>query len=94
MSDSFVSCHIHYIFSTKERIEMIPSNIQPRLWAYIGGVARQNGMCALMVGGTSKHVHILLSMPSTISIAKGAQLIKTLSQSSHISWKSLVFRIC
>jgi len=33
-------------------------------------------MIALVVGGTSDHIHILLSLPSTIPIAKALQLIK------------------
>ena len=33
-------------------------------------------MKALEVGGTTDHVHLLLSLPSTISIAKALQLIK------------------
>jgi REP element-mobilizing transposase RayT len=33
-------------------------------------------MKALAVGGVEDHVHILLSLPSTISIAKAIQLLK------------------
>ena len=42
----------------------------------MGGIARENKMKALAVGGTADHVHILLALPSTISIAKAMQLIK------------------
>jgi REP element-mobilizing transposase RayT len=42
----------------------------------MGGIARENKMEALAVGGTADHVHILLVLPSTISIAKAIQLIK------------------
>jgi REP element-mobilizing transposase RayT len=33
-------------------------------------------MKALAIGGPSDHVHILLSLPSTLSIAKAVQLLK------------------
>jgi REP element-mobilizing transposase RayT len=33
-------------------------------------------MKALAVGGTDDHVHMLVSLPSTMSIAKTAQLLK------------------
>ena len=36
-------------------------------------------MKALAVGGADDHVHVLLSLPSTTSIAKAAQEIKALS---------------
>ncbi len=76
MAHSYISIYTHYIFSTKNRQKIIPSNLQQRLWAYIGGIAKENGMKALAVGGTEDHVHILLAMPATLSPAKAVQLIK------------------
>jgi putative transposase len=76
MAHTCVSGLVHYVFSTKERRNLIPAEIQPKLWAYIGGIARNNGMKALVVGGTENHVHVLLSLSSTVSIAKAVQLIK------------------
>ncbi len=46
------------------------------LWAYMGGIARTNGMKAIAIGGTADHVHILLSIPPTMAVAKAVQLIK------------------
>lgn len=76
MPHSYVSCYMHYVFSTKERIKSINPDIKERLWAYMGGIAKENNMKALIVGGTSNHIHILLEIPSTINIAKAIQLIK------------------
>jgi REP element-mobilizing transposase RayT len=76
MPHSYVSCHIHYVFSTKERRPFITPDIKERLWAYMGGIARDNRMKALAIGGTEDHAHVLLRLPSTISIAKAIQLIK------------------
>jgi REP element-mobilizing transposase RayT len=42
----------------------------------LGGIARRNSMKALAVGGTEDHVHALLSLPSTMAIAKAVQLLK------------------
>ena len=47
MAHSYVSIFIHYIFSTKNREMTISPEIQDRLWAYMGGVARENKMKAL-----------------------------------------------
>jgi putative transposase len=33
-------------------------------------------MKALAIGGTSDHVHVLLSLPATLSVAKAMQLLK------------------
>ena len=76
MAHSYVSQKSHIIFSTAGRRPTIHAGIQPELWKYIGGVARAYGMKAQKVGGVEDHVHILLSMPPTISIAKAVQVIK------------------
>jgi len=69
----------HCVFSTKERRNTIVPEIQPRLWAYMGGVAKEHGFKALAVGGTQDHVHILLSLPSSVPIAKAMREIKSAS---------------
>jgi putative transposase len=67
---------MHIVFSTKERRPFITPALEQRLWPYIGGIARDNQMKALKVGGVADHVHVLLSIPSTVTIAKAVQLIK------------------
>ena len=81
MAHTYVSDLIHCVFSTKRRRDLIPPDVQPKLWAYLGGIARKNGFKALMVGGTQNHVHVLLSLPATLPLAKAMQLIK--GASSH-----------
>jgi putative transposase len=50
--------------------------LRERLWPYLGGIAKQNQMKMLAIGGASDHVHVLLSLPATLSIAKAMQLLK------------------
>ncbi len=73
---SFVSCLMHCVFSTKERRRLITPDLKQRLYPYLGGIARENKMKALSIGGVEDHVHALLSIPSTISVAKAVQLLK------------------
>jgi Transposase IS200 like len=47
-----------------------------RLWPYLGGIARENKMKTLAIGGAADHVHILVSLPATLSIAKALQPLK------------------
>jgi putative transposase len=42
----------------------------------MGGIARENGMSALCIGGVADHVHLLLSLPATMPVSKAMQLIK------------------
>jgi REP element-mobilizing transposase RayT len=67
---------MHCTFSTKERYPFIGSDLESRLWPYIGGIARENRMKALAIGGTADHLHALLSLPGMMSFAKAVQLIK------------------
>jgi REP element-mobilizing transposase RayT len=73
---SYISSYHHCIFSTKERRPAITPALQERLWPYLGGIAREHKMTAIEIGGVEDHVHMLLSLPSTIAIAKALQLIK------------------
>ena len=76
MSHSYVSSLMHCKFSTKERYPWIDADLESRLWPYLVGIARENKMKALTIGGIFDHVHALLSLPSTMSFAKAVQLIK------------------
>src|SRR6266850_5435504 len=76
MSHSYVSNFMHCTFGTKDRYPFIDSHLECRLWPYIGGIARENRMKALAIGGIEDHLHALLSLPGMMSFAKAVQLIK------------------
>jgi REP element-mobilizing transposase RayT len=67
---------MHCVFATKDRRPLIDSDLQSRLWPYIGGIARENKMKLLIAGGVADHVHVLISIPPTLSVAKSVQLLK------------------
>lgn len=76
MSHTYVSELVHVVFSTKGRQCLIPCDAQERLWSFPGGIARKNGFKTIAVGGISNHVHVLMSLPATIPLAKAVQLLK------------------
>jgi putative transposase len=73
---SFNSCLMHCVWSTKNREPSLNSDLRDRLWPYLGGIARENKMKALAIGGATDHVHTLVSLPATLSVAKTLQLLK------------------
>ncbi|MGA7861142.1 MAG: IS200/IS605 family transposase [Thermoplasmata archaeon] len=73
---SCISSWLHCVFSTKERRPLITPPLRERLWPFIGGIARRNRMKAVEIGGMPDHVHILVSLPATLSIAQALQLLK------------------
>jgi len=76
MPSSFVSNHVHIVFSTKNRLRLIPEDLQPKLWAYMAGIAKNHGMHAVAIGGIEDHVHSLLNLGATVAVAKAAQVLK------------------
>jgi REP element-mobilizing transposase RayT len=85
MSHSHLCCLLHVVFSTAERRPLIREEMRDRLHAYLGGIARENAMVALAAGGVADHVHLLLSLPRTISVAKAVQLLRRGRQSGSMS---------
>jgi len=76
MSHTYTNVVVHYVFSTKERRKQIPSALQGDLWSYMAGIAKQNGMKAIAIGGADDHCHALIALPADKDVAKTAQLIK------------------
>ena len=77
MGSSYISNHIHVVFSTKNRVRSIKEQMQPKLWAYMAGIAENHGMHAVKIGGTENHMHLLINLGATLGIVKAAQLIKS-----------------
>ena len=73
---SCVCSYHHCVFSTKDRRPSITPELRERLWPYLGGIARENRITAIEIGGVEDHVHLLLSLPSTMAVSKAMQLIK------------------
>ena len=76
MANTYTSLHYHIIFSTKNRERWIEPAIEQRIWEYLGGIARQNDMKALQVGGIEDHVHLAVGIPATLAVSKALQLLK------------------
>jgi putative transposase len=76
MAHTYVSALVHVVFSTKGRRKTISAQLQPKLWAYLSGIAWRNGMTAVQVGGIADHIHVLLILPAIMPIAKAVQLLK------------------
>ena len=76
MANTYTCLHYHIIFSTKNRERWITSDIEPRIWAYLGGIARENRLVPLMIGGIEDHVHLVLNVPPSVALSKALQLLK------------------
>jgi REP element-mobilizing transposase RayT len=77
MAHTFTNLLTHIIFSTKERVPCISADLKPKLHAYMGGIVRELKGKAYSIDGTNDHVHLLVSLPPSISLSDAMRIIKT-----------------
>ena len=70
MAQTLVSLYVHIVFATKHRVRIIQPEIEPALYAYIGGIANNNESKLLAAGGDEDHSHLLLSMSKKIGLSE------------------------
>lgn len=76
MADSFSQVLVHLTFHVKSTGVTIAKDDLPRVFQYIGGIVRSLKGVPMAFGGMPDHVHILSSLPKTISIADFVMNIK------------------
>lgn len=76
MANTYAQIYLHFVFSTKNREPVIRPEIEERIWAYIGGVAKRHGITPVQIGGVETHVHALTGCPTTMSPSQIAKAIK------------------
>ncbi|MEJ7847040.1 MAG: IS200/IS605 family transposase [Pyrinomonadaceae bacterium] len=76
MANTYSNLFYHFVFSTKGRINFIHPDIENRVWAYIGGIARKHNMTALQVGGMENHIHALVIARPAIAPSEIAKCLK------------------
>ena len=76
MAHKYPNVLIHLVFSTKERRNTIPDELNSKLWKYLAGIGKNHHVPVLSAGGTANHVHLLMVLPSDITVAKSVQVLK------------------
>src|SRR5437867_8624838 len=79
MPQSLSKVILHIIFSTKNREPWLESNVRPCVHAYLTTICRDLGAELVRVGGVADHVHIVTTLPRTVSQAELIEQIKKTS---------------
>ena len=97
MANTFCFLNIHCIFSTKERAPMLNPELRGTALSILGrNCQTKRYHPQIHLGGVADHVHLLLSLPTTVPIAKAIQLVKagssawihqTFRQLDNFSWQ-------
>ena len=76
MSQSLGRILVHVVFSTKDRRPIIAAAVRPALHAYLSGVVSNRDCRSIQIGGVSDHVHALVSLGRTHSVAELVHVAK------------------
>lgn len=79
MPQSLSQIVIHNVFSTKERVPNLEAEMRPELYAYLTTLIRNGGHTPIMIGGHDDHVHMLLGLSRTETVAKMMENTKVAS---------------
>jgi REP element-mobilizing transposase RayT len=74
---SLANVLIHIVFSTKLRAPLLKKEIRQELHPYMVGIVQKNGCGPVQIGGIEDHVHLLISLSRTITIAQLVEHLKT-----------------
>lgn len=77
MSHTYVQNAVHVVFSTKDRRKTIPAAQKERFWSYIAGICKAEKIFVQAIGGMEDHIHLLIEVPPTVSLADTLNVIKT-----------------
>ncbi|MGA2905221.1 MAG: transposase [Candidatus Korobacteraceae bacterium] len=65
---------MHCVFSTKDRLNLIRN--PDELWRYVAALAHAKNIHVIAAGGTANHLHLLILLPQTMTLAKAMQDLK------------------
>ena len=87
MRRNYAKVYLHLVWATWDRRPLITPDIRLPLYQSLHEQATRSGCELIAVGGIEDHVHVLLKMPTTVTIAQVAQGLK--GGSSHMVAQAL-----
>lgn len=88
MPQSLARVYIHIVFTTKTGFPFIAESIRPELQSYIIGTLSNLGVFTNEIYANPDHIHILCTLPRTITMADLVSKMKT-SSSKWIKTKGI-----
>ena len=76
MSQSLAEIVVHLIFSTQFRFAFLDAKIRPDLFSYMAALAKNQSSQVYEIGGMEDHIHILLTLPRTMTLSRLVEVVK------------------
>ena len=77
MANTYTQLLYHVVFSTKDRKPAIKTGRRRDLFAYLWGIHENLKCHVYRIGGVDDHIHVLTSIPKTLTLSKYVEQIKT-----------------
>ena len=74
---SYTTSYYHIVFRTYRSEQTIPIEHERELYAYIHGIVKNLEGQTYRIGGMPDHIHMLVSLPPTMSLSSFVQRVKT-----------------
>ncbi len=87
MREPFTQLYIHLVWATWDRLPLLTPELRETVYACIQAECRGMKVEVLALGGTADHVHLLVRLPTTITIALLVKQVK--GASSHLTTQRL-----
>ncbi|MEM9162375.1 MAG: IS200/IS605 family transposase [Cyanobacteria bacterium P01_F01_bin.4] len=82
MRANFTQLYIHCVWATWNRHPLITPNIRNSVYGSITHSAQDLGCTVIAIGGIADHIHLLTSLPTTLTVARLIKNVK--GTSSHL----------
>lgn len=100
-----LALYLHLVWSTWDRLPLITPRIERRLYRVVESEARQMGCTVLALDGMPDHTHLVVSFPTTLTIATLLMQVKgvsarfaneVLKPQPHFKWQGSygAFTVC
>jgi len=76
MANTYTQIHIHAVFAVQNRLSLIKTDWQDRLYQYIIAIIQNHGHKVLSIGGMPDHIHLLFGFRPTQSLSELMQNAK------------------
>ena len=88
MRQTQVAVFVHLVWATWDRLPLLPEEVRQPVYRAIGAKCTALGAEIIAIGGIEDHIHLLVPLPATLSVA---DLVKhTKGASAHLVTHQLV----
>ena len=88
---SYVQSYYHIVFSVKERLPILQQDIREDVYKYIWGICKNKRCYLYRIGGVEDHIHMLVNLHPSISVADFIRDVKT-STTAWIKSENIVLK--